>query len=181
MEWIPFFGRNIGLLTVLYTAAVIELACPTGDFVPSAIALVVTLMVCLSRPTPAVCWAVAGGFLIDALSQGRLGSFVVAYGLITCLLLSVASSAQRTWWFAPALSSALAGVQPFVLTLIARIEAAPVMPTETLLMTAFLRGGSTACAAIAALLAITIVQRVWSPTQSHEPLALTNKWRMITD
>lgn len=181
MEWIAIMGRNLGLFTVLYGAVTIELTYPTQAFAPSAIALAVTWIVGLSRPTPAIFWAAVGGFFLDVMTPGRLGPFVMSYGLMVCMLLSLASTARSAWWLIPTLAFALAAVQPLVLALIARIEAAPVIVTESLLTTVFVRGGSTACASIMALFAVTIFQRMWSSTHAQEPLALTNRWRMITD
>jgi hypothetical protein len=180
METMPFAVRTVGLLAVLYAAAVIELAFPAAEFTPSAMALAVTLAANTSRRS-VVLWAVLGGLLMDATSSGRLGPFLIAFGLIATVFQTLTTNAPRSWWSVPAMSFALATVQPFVILIVLRLTAAASPNGLDTALMAVTRGGVTAFTATLALLAMMIVQRITSPATTSTPVTLTNRWRMITE
>lgn len=181
MEWLRHTFRHCGLLGVLYLATVIELSFPRSEFVPSWMALAVTLALSLSPPTSGVFWAAAGGFILDATSPGPLGPLLMAYGLIASGFVGLAPSNRRTWWFAPTIAFALAAIHPVVLSGLMMLEGTQAVDYHTLLLTAFTRGGTTAFAATVCALLFAILQRLLSPSALQGPLPLTNRWTMLTE
>lgn len=180
MEALQFAVRTAGLLAVLYAAAVIEIAFPATDFTPSAMALAVTLAAIATRRS-AVVWAVLGGGLMDATSSGRLGPFLIAFGLIATVFKSLTANASRSWWSVPAISFTFAGVQPFVVLIVLRITASASPDVFDIAISALTRGGVTTFTATIVLLVILILQRVTTSMNTNTPVTLTNRWRMITE
>ncbi len=181
MEWFRFGSRTAGLLAVLYAATVMELSWPADDFTPSWIALAATLAVCVSSTSTSVFWAAAGGFVIDATSRGPLGPFLMAYGLLVSVFVSAAPVGRRTWWFTPAVAFTLAAAHPMVIMLLARLDAASVVEPMVIIKATVIRGSVTAFAATLGVLMSAILQRLWSPSQSREPMQLSNRWTMLTE
>ncbi|HET6425046.1 MAG TPA: hypothetical protein VFG20_15270, partial [Planctomycetaceae bacterium] len=119
--------------------------------------------------------------LMDATSSGRLGPFLIAFGLIATVFQTLTTNAPRSWWSVPAMSFALATVQPFVILIVLRLTAAASPNGLDTALMAVTRGGVTAFTATLALLAMMIVQRITSPATTSTPVTLTNRWRMITE
>lgn len=168
------------VMILLYVATIIELTLPEQDVLPSALALAVTATMCLTRRST-IFWSAMGGLLIDITSAGRLGPCLVAYGVVATVFVRSATTQRNSWWFVPSVAFAFAAIQPLTVMIAARLADAPGVELTASLLTACTRGGATACAAALALLLMVIVQRVLQPMRTDQPLALTNRWDMITN
>lgn len=181
MEWLRLGFRHTVLLAVFYAATVTELSWQAETFTPSWIALAVTLALCVNATSAAIVLAGVGGFLIDATSRGPLGPFLMTYGLLGVLFVSMAPAGRRAWWFTPAVAFTFAAAHPVVMMLLARLDAAPVAEPLPIINTALLRGGVTAFVATLGVLLHAVMLRVVSPATSQEPMQLSNRWKMLTE
>lgn len=180
MDGLHSLARIAVVMALLYVAAVVELMVPAQEFLPSAIALAVTAAACVTHRS-AIVWAAIGGGLIDITSAGRLGPHLIAYGILAAVFLNPGTPHQRSWWFVPTLSFLLAAVRPLIVLGIAMSANSTNINATQSGLAALTQGSATACTAGVGLLLLIMIQRVWQPNLTHQPLALTNRWDMITN